>query len=67
MEIGPAWLAVVVIRAAQFAITCLPPLQAVFATEAVRFFDRIIVVYLGIALFAIIEIENQLRLRMQAT
>ncbi|MEZ5888873.1 MAG: cation-transporting P-type ATPase [Xanthobacteraceae bacterium] len=61
------WLAVGVITAAQFAITYLPPLQTVFATQAVPFFDGVIVVCIGVALFAIIELEKQIRLRMQAT
>lgn len=61
------WLAVGVITAAQFAITYLPPLQAVFATQAVPFFDGVIVVCIGAALFAIIEIEKQIRLQMHAT
>jgi magnesium-transporting ATPase (P-type) len=60
------WLAVGVITAAQFAITYLPPLQAVFATQAVPFFDGVIVFCIGAALFAIIEIEKQIRLRMHA-
>jgi len=59
------WLAVGVITGAQFAITYLPPLQAVFGTEAVPFFDGVIVFCIGVALFAISEIEKQLRLRMQ--
>jgi magnesium-transporting ATPase (P-type) len=61
------WLAVGVITAAQFAITYLPPLQAVFGTQAVPFFDGVVVVCIGAALFAIIEIEKQIRLRMHAT
>lgn len=60
------WLAVISITAAQFAITYFPPLQVAFETEAVPLFDGVIVVSIGLALFAIIEIEKQLRLRMQA-
>jgi len=61
------WLAVGVITAAQFAITYVPPLQAVFATEAVPFFDGVIVFCIGLGLFAVTEIEKQLRLRMLTT
>lgn len=61
------WLAVGVITAAQFAITYVPPLQALFATEAVPFFDGVIVFCIGLGLFAVTEIEKQLRLRMLTT
>jgi magnesium-transporting ATPase (P-type) len=56
------WATVIAVTAAQFAITYLPPLQKIFATEAVPFFDGVIIVGVGIALFAIIETEKQLRL-----
>ena len=56
------WITVISITAAQFAITYLSPLQALFATEAVPFFDGLLIVGVGIALFAIIESEKQLRL-----
>ena len=57
------WLTVSVVTVAQFAITYLPPLQKVFATESVPFIDGLIVTGIGIALFIIIEIEKQLRWR----
>ncbi|MBM4128128.1 MAG: cation-transporting P-type ATPase [Nitrospira sp.] len=60
------WAVVVVITAAQFAITYLPPLQAVFATESVPFLDGLLVVAIGVALFAIIETEKQIRLHLSA-
>lgn len=56
------WITVISITAAQFSITYLPPLQTVFATEAVALFDGLLIVGVGIALFAIIETEKQLRL-----
>lgn len=56
------WLTVIVVTAAQCAITYLPLLQNIFETEAVPFFDGLIVIGIGIALFAIIEIEKQIRL-----
>ena len=56
------WATVIAVTAAQFAITYLPPLQAVFATEAVPLFDGMLVVGIGVLLFAIIEVEKQLRL-----
>ncbi|MBO1537309.1 cation-transporting P-type ATPase [Pseudomonas sp. OA65] len=58
------WATVAVVTVAQFAITYAPPLQAVFATQAVPFIDGLLIIGVGIALFAIIEIEKQLRLRL---
>ncbi|MFN5191964.1 MAG: cation-transporting P-type ATPase [Burkholderiales bacterium] len=60
------WTVVAVITAAQFAITYLPPLQAVFATESVPFLDGLLVIAIGVALFAIIETEKQIRLHLSA-
>ena len=60
------WATVTGITAAQFAITYLPPLQAIFTTEAVPFLDGVLIVGVGVALFAIIETEKQLRLRLRA-
>ncbi len=57
------WTVVIVIVAAQFAITYLPPMQAVFATQPVPFWDGVLIVSIGVALFAIIETEKQIRLR----
>ncbi len=44
--------------------TYLPVLQTIFATEAVPFLDGVLMVGIGIALFTIIEIEKQIRLRL---
>jgi len=63
------WSVVIVITTAQFAITYLPPLQAIFATVAIPFLDGLLIVGVGVALFTIIEIEKQMRLayrRMKA-
>ena len=60
------WLTVVMVTVAQFAVTYLPPLQAVFATEAVSLTDGLVIVAIGVALFAIIETEKQIRLRMRS-
>lgn len=56
------WAATIAIVAAQFAITYAPPLQTVFATQAVSLWDGLLVVAIGIALFVIIETEKQIRL-----
>jgi hypothetical protein len=55
-----------VITVAQFAITYLPPLQAIFATQSVPFLDGVLIVGVGVALFALIETEKQIRLRLRA-
>ncbi len=58
------WFSVIVITVAQFAITYLPPLQRVFATESIPFFDGVLIIAIGIIFFTLIEIEKQLRLRI---
>ena len=58
------WASVIAITLAQFAITYLPPLQRIFATEAVPLLDGVLIVGVGVALFAIIEVEKQLRLSL---
>ena len=59
------WATTISVVAAQFAITYLPPLQGLFATVAVPFWDGVLIVGVGVILFAIIEIEKQLRLRLR--
>jgi potassium/sodium efflux P-type ATPase len=59
------WLVVAVITVAQIAMTYLPALQAVFATEAVPFWDGVLVMAIGAALFAILETEKQIRLQLR--
>ena len=60
------WMTVIIITVAQFSITYLPPLQAIFATVAVPFLDCWLVIGIGVALFIIIETEKQIRLRLKA-
>ena len=59
------WATVIAVTVAQFSITFLPPMQALFSTVAVPFMDGIIIVGVGVVLFAIIETEKQLRLRLR--
>ncbi|MAD14860.1 MAG: carbonate dehydratase [Alteromonadaceae bacterium] len=59
------WLVVSIITVAQFAITYFPPLQTVFATEAIPLFDGLLIIGIGTALFVILEIEKQMRLSIQ--
>ncbi|MFN5351382.1 MAG: cation-transporting P-type ATPase [Alphaproteobacteria bacterium] len=56
------WLIVIIIAIAQFAITYLKPLQAIFSTVSVPFWDGVLIIAVGIALFVIVEIEKQIRL-----
>jgi magnesium-transporting ATPase (P-type) len=56
------WTTVIVVTAGQFAITYVPQLQKVFTTEAVPLFDGLLIIGVGITLFAIIEAEKQIRL-----
>jgi calcium-translocating P-type ATPase len=61
------WTVVIVIIAAQFAVTYLPPLQALLGTEPVALADGLLIVAIGAAFFAIIEIEKQIRLGLRRT
>ncbi len=56
------WACVIGVTTAQFAITYLPPLQVIFGTEAVSFFDGVLIVAVGVVFFALIETEKQMRL-----
>ena len=56
------WTTVIIATSAQFAITYVGPFQKIFATEAVPLFDGMLIVAIGMLLFAIIEVEKQLRL-----
>jgi magnesium-transporting ATPase (P-type) len=56
------WFAVIIVTTAQFAVTYLPPLQAVFGTQAVPLLDGVLMVAIGVAFFALIETEKQMRL-----
>ncbi|WP_133126866.1 cation-transporting P-type ATPase [Legionella nagasakiensis] len=58
------WMSVIVITVAQFAITYLPPLQSIFKTESIPFFDGVLIIVIGMVFFAMIETEKQLRLRL---
>jgi calcium-translocating P-type ATPase len=59
------WMVAIAITAAQFAVTYLPLLQAVLGTRPVPLMDGILIVAIGAAFFAIIEIEKQIRLGLK--
>ncbi len=58
------WASVIAVTAAQFAVTYLPPLQQVFQTQPVALLDGLLLVGIGVAFFAIIEAEKQLRIAL---
>jgi calcium-translocating P-type ATPase len=60
------WIVVVAVTAAQFAVTYLPPLQDILGTEPVPLLDGLLIVGIGAAFFALIEIEKQIRLGFRA-
>ena len=59
------WTVVGIVTVAQLGFTYLPPMQAVFDTVSISFRDGVLIVATGAALFAIIEAEKQVRLRLQ--
>ncbi|NJR13629.1 MAG: hypothetical protein HC779_04620 [Phyllobacteriaceae bacterium] len=58
------WTVVIIITASQFAVTYLPPLQALLGTSPVPLADGIAIIAVGATFFAIIEIEKQIRLAL---
>ena len=60
------WTVVIVITAAQFAVTYLAPFQAVLGTAPVPVFDGLLIVGIGVVFFALIEIEKQIRLGLRS-
>jgi len=61
------WLVVISVTAVQFAFTYLPPLQYVFGTRPVSFWDGVLVFSIGAIVFVICELEKQLRLLLGRT
>ncbi len=61
------WIVVIAITSAQFAVTYVPFLQRILGTQAVSVADGLLVVAVGAIFFAIIEIENQIRLGLKRT
>ena len=60
------WTVVVAITAAQFAVTYLSPVQAILGTRAVPLWDGVLIVGVGVAFFALIEIEKQIKLGLNS-
>ena len=60
------WATVLMVTAAQFVFTYFPPAQNVFGTRAVPFLDGLLTIGVAVAVFTVIELEKQLRLRVRA-
>jgi magnesium-transporting ATPase (P-type) len=60
------WIALAAVVAAQLAVTYTPLLQGIFGTRPVGLADGAIILAAGVAFFAILEVEKQLRLRLRA-
>lgn len=58
------WISVTVVAAAQLLLTYAPPMQAVFDTRPASLLDGAIMIAIGVAFFAIVEMEKQIRLRL---
>lgn len=58
------WATVVGVTAAQLAFTYVPFMQRAFGTSAVSLRDGVLVIGIGVALFTIVELEKQVRLRV---
>jgi magnesium-transporting ATPase (P-type) len=56
------WITVIIVIVGQLAMTYLPPMQKIFTTEAIPFFDLLIIIGIGVMLFVIVEAEKQIRL-----
>ncbi len=56
------WTVIAIVTGAQFAVTYVPPFQAALGTAALSLFDGLLIVAVGVAFFAILELEKQLRL-----
>jgi hypothetical protein len=56
---------VIGVTTAQFAITYLPPMQAVLGTQSVSFLDGVLIVAVGCVFFTLIETEKQMRLALR--
>jgi calcium-translocating P-type ATPase len=60
------WTVVLTITGAQLAITFLPPFQAILGTRSVSLSDGMLILGVGAAFLAIIEVEKQIRLGLKA-
>ena len=57
------WAVVLLVAAAQVAVTYLPPLQVLLGTQAITLADGGLIFGAGVAFLLVLELEKQLRLR----
>lgn len=62
---GIVWAVVIIIAAAQFAVTYLPLFQVLLGTEAVLLADGLLIAAVGMIFFLVIEAEKQIRVHLQ--
>ncbi|MFN4130413.1 MAG: HAD-IC family P-type ATPase, partial [Paracoccaceae bacterium] len=60
------WGVVLAVCAAQVAVTYVPLFQTILGTESVSLTDGLLIIGVGVAFFAIAEIEKQIRLGLQS-
>jgi len=60
------WVTVLVVILAQLSLTYFPPLQKLFATQPLSLWDGVLVLSTGVALFFVVELEKQIRLRLES-
>lgn len=53
-------IGVVIVVAAQFAFTYLPPLQAIFGSRPISLGDGIVIVAIGLVFLMIVEVEKRI-------
>ena len=61
------WACVLIVTAAQCAITYLPTLQGIFKTASVPVADGILIIAVGVVFFGLIELEKRIRLSFRAS
>lgn len=60
------WITLAVAVAAQAAMTWLPFMQTAFGTRPVALMDAVVIIGIGVAFFALIETEKQIRLAIRS-
>ncbi|MFY8095161.1 MAG: cation-transporting P-type ATPase [Niveispirillum sp.] len=59
------WTVIIIITAAQLAVTYLAPMQMLLGTSPVPLMDGVLIIAVGVCFFAVIEIEKQIRLGLK--
>jgi len=57
------WFIIAIVIMAQFAITYLPPLQAIFSTRSPSITDLLLIFLVGLATYIIAETEKYIRIK----